>query len=56
MRTQLLDLQVNFVDSSAQGSMAYVRQFIANHPDEDPGTVAADGQLAVAAFTTRLLQ
>lgn len=55
MRTQLLDLQANFSDSSAQGSLAYVKQFIENHPDEDPQTVAADGQLAVAAFTQRLL-
>lgn len=56
MRTQLLELQANFADSSAQGSLAYVKQFIENHPDEDPETVAADGQLAVAAFTRRLLR
>lgn len=56
MCTQLLDLQANFADSSAQGSRAYVKQFIENHPDEDAETVAADGQLAVAAFTERLLR
>jgi hypothetical protein len=56
MRTQLLDLQANFADSSAQGSLAYVKQFIENHPDEDAETVATDGQLAVAAFTERLLR
>ena len=56
MRTQLLDLQANFADSCAQGSLAYVRQFIENHPDEDAETVATDGQLAIAAFTQRLLR
>ena len=55
MRTQLLDLQANFADSSAQGSLAYVKQFMENHPDEDAETVVTDGQLAVAAFTKRLL-
>ncbi|ETZ58083.1 hypothetical protein L838_0031 [Mycobacterium avium MAV_120709_2344] len=38
------------------GSLAYVKQFIENHPDEDNQTVATDGQLAVAAFTKRLLR
>ncbi|ARV80834.1 hypothetical protein AWC17_21485 [Mycobacterium nebraskense] len=56
VRTQLLDLQANFADSSAQGSLAYVKQFIENHPDEDAETVATDGQLAIAAFTQRLLR
>jgi hypothetical protein len=55
MRTQLLDLEANFAEPSAQGAAAYVRQFTENHPDEDAATVAADGQLAVRAFTTRLL-
>ena len=56
MRTQLLDVQANFADSSAQGSLAYVKQFVENHPDEDAETVATDGQLAVAAFTERVLR
>jgi Nucleotidyl transferase AbiEii toxin, Type IV TA system len=56
LRTQLLDLHANFADSSAQGSVSYVKQFIENHPDEDAQTVATDGQLAVAAFTERLLR
>jgi hypothetical protein len=56
IRTQLHDLQANFADSSAQGSLAYSKQFLENHPDEDAQTVAADGQLAVAAFTQLLLQ
>ncbi len=55
MRTQLLDLRANFAEPSAQGAAAYVMQFVENHPDEDAITVAADGQLAVGAFTTRLL-
>lgn len=56
MHTQLLDLQANFAEPSAQGAAAYAAQFIENHPDEDAATVAADGQLAVRAFTTRLLR
>ena len=56
MRTQLLDLQANFADPSAQGTAAYAKQFTENHPDEDTVTVAADGQLAVGAFTARLLR
>ena len=56
MQTQLLDLQANFADPSTQGVIAYMRQFAENHPDEDPATVAADGHLAVTAFTTRLLR
>lgn len=55
IRTQLLDLAANFADSSAQGSVAYVRQFIDDHPGEDSGIVAADSRLAVAAFTEKLL-
>ncbi|MFN8229059.1 MAG: nucleotidyl transferase AbiEii/AbiGii toxin family protein [Mycobacterium sp.] len=56
MLTQLLDLQANFAEPSAQGAAAYVRQFTENHPEDDAVTVAADGQLAVRAFTTRLLR
>jgi hypothetical protein len=56
MRTQLQDLRANFADTSAQGSLAYAKQFIENHPDEDAVTVATDGQLAVAAFTRPLLR
>ncbi len=46
----------NFADPSAQGTTAYAKQFTENHPDEDAVTVAADGQLAVGAFTARLLR
>jgi hypothetical protein len=56
MRTQLQDLHANFADTSAQGSLAYAKQFIENHPDEDAATVATDGQLAVAAFARPLLR
>jgi hypothetical protein len=55
IRTQLLDLQANFADSSAQGTDAYVDQFTLDHPDVDPSVAAADGQLAVAAFIERVL-
>ncbi len=53
--TQLLDLQANFAQSSAQGTAAYVEQFTVDHPDVDPVVAAADAQLAVAAFTEDLL-
>ena len=55
VRTQLLDLQANFADSSSQGTDAYVDQFTLDHPDVDPSVAAADAQLAIAAFTERLL-
>ena len=50
IRTQVLDLQANFADSSAQGSAAYVEQLTVDHPEVDPDVAAADAQLAVAAF------
>ncbi len=55
IRTQLLDLQGNFADSSAQGSAAYVEQLTVDHPEVDPDVAAADAQLAVAAFAQKLL-
>jgi hypothetical protein len=56
IRTQLLDLQSNFADSSAQGTAAYVDQITLDHPELDPDTAAADAQLAIAAFTEQLLR
>ena len=53
VRTLLLDLQANFADSSAQGSMAHVKQFTENHPDEDPETVAADPPQRIATARPR---
>jgi hypothetical protein len=55
IRTQLLDLQANFADSSAQGTGAYVDQFTLDHPDVDSSVAAADAQLAVGAFIQRLI-
>jgi hypothetical protein len=55
IRTQLLDLQFNFADSSNQGTTAYVNQITVDHPDVDPETAAADAQLAVEMFTQELL-
>jgi alkylhydroperoxidase family enzyme len=52
----LLDLQSNFADSSAQGTMAYVDQITLDHPELDADIAAADAQLAVAAFTEQLLR
>jgi hypothetical protein len=56
IRTQLLDLQSNFADSSAQGTAAYVDQITLDHPELDPDTAAADAQLAIAACTEQLLR
>jgi hypothetical protein len=55
IRTLVLDLQSNFADGDAQGTVAYVDQIMLNHPDLDPTTAAADAQLAVAASTASLL-
>jgi hypothetical protein len=55
IRTQLVDLRANFEDSSAQGTDAYVDQFTLDHPDVDKTQAGADAQLAVKAFTDRLL-
>jgi len=54
IRTQVLDLQANFADASAQGTVAYVDQITLDHP-ELPEKVAPDAQLAVEAFTKKLL-
>jgi hypothetical protein len=56
IRTQLLDLQTNFADSSAQGTAAYVEQITLDHPELDADIAAADAQLAIAAFTEQLLR
>lgn len=55
VRTQLIDLQANFADATVQGTSAYVEQFILDHPEVDPAIAASDAQLAVGAFTERLL-
>lgn len=56
IRTQVLDLQANFTDADAQGTVAYVNQITLDHPDLDKDVAAADAQLAVAAFTEQLLE
>jgi hypothetical protein len=55
IRTQVLDLQANFADADAQGTLAYVNQITLDHPDLDKDIAAADAQLAVEAFTNDLL-
>jgi hypothetical protein len=55
IRTLVLDLQGNFADSHALGTIAYVDQITLDHPELDRVTAAADAQLAVTAFTERLL-
>lgn len=55
IRTQVLDLQANFADVDAQGTVAYVSQITLDHPELDQDVAAADAQLAVAAFTDDLL-
>lgn len=55
IRAAVEDLAANFSDDRAQGVEAYVDQLLINNPGLDPATVATDAQLAVAAFTTTLL-
>ena len=55
IRTQVLDLQANFADASAQGTVAYVSQITLDHPELPVNVAAADAQLAVEAFTQKLL-
>lgn len=54
--TQLLDLQANFADPGAQGTLAYVNQIAVDHPGLDEDVAAADAQLAVEAFTSGLFR
>lgn len=53
--TQVLNLQANFAAADAQGTAAYADQITLDHPDLDRVTAAADAQLAITAFTQRLL-
>ena len=55
IRTWVLDLRANFADAGAQGSEGSVAQITTDHPELDSATAAADAQLAVGAFTERLL-
>jgi hypothetical protein len=55
IRTQVLDLQANFAAADAQGTVAYADQITLDHPELDRVTAEADAQLAVTAFTKRLL-
>ena len=55
VHTPLIDLQAQFMDASAPGTAAYLDQITVDHPAVDPVMAAADAQLAVAAFTSRLL-
>jgi hypothetical protein len=54
IRTMVLDLEANFVDAEAQGTIAYVNQITLDHPELDADVAAADAQLAVSAFTAAL--
>jgi hypothetical protein len=55
IRTQVLDLQANFADAGAQGTIAYVNQITLDHPELPENVAAADAQLAVEAFAKKLL-
>ncbi len=55
LRAAIEDLAANFSDDRAQGVEAYVEQLLINNPGIDPVTAATDAQLAVGAFTARLL-
>jgi hypothetical protein len=56
MLTYLHDLRANFDGPTAQGTTAYVEQLTLDHPELDPPTVAADGQLAVQFFCDGLIE
>ena len=56
IRTWVLDLQANFADANALGTLAYVSQITVDHPGLATDVAAADAQLAVAAFTDNLLR
>jgi hypothetical protein len=54
--SSITDLRANFADPQAQGTVAYVEQFVIDHPEVDPATAAADCQLAVLDFCQALLR
>lgn len=54
-RTWLLELHANFGDPNSQGTIAYVKQFLLDHPNHDPQELGADAMLAVDDFCARLL-
>jgi hypothetical protein len=56
VESALTDLKANFAGPGTQGTSAYVGQVTLDHPDIDPATAAADGQLAVQAFCDYLLE
>ena len=55
LRTALNDLEANFQDPAAQGSRAYVTQMHLDHPELDPGMLAADAVIAVGEFCQGVL-
>jgi hypothetical protein len=55
IHTVLVDLKANFAEPSAQGPQAYVDQMMADHPELDAATLAADAVLAVEAFQRALM-
>ena len=55
LRSAIEDLAANFSDDRAQGVEAYVEQLLINNPGLHPATAANDARLAVAAFTSTLL-
>ena len=55
-RSSLRELQANFANSDAQGTQAFVRQFLVDNPQSDPGRLAADAILAVEEFCGLLLK
>ena len=55
-RSSLRELQANFANSDAQGTQAFVRQFLVDNPQSDPGRLAADAILAVEEFCCLLFK
>lgn len=54
LRTALKDLHANFANHQAQGSQAYIRQMIIDHPGLDELTLGAEAVVAVDQFLQSL--
>ena len=54
LRTALEDLHANFANHQAQGSQAYIRQMIIDHPGLDELTLGAEAVVAVDQFLRSL--
>ena len=54
MRSSIDELAANFVTPDSQGSTAYQKQMMVDHPDLDAATLRADAVVNVNAFINAL--